>query len=235
MSTCPTRFSGVAQTTHNLQYADLETIDLGQLKEEGGIFYVSNLGIPAQDVDRQYDIAKAFFDLPSAEKLRYYDVERFHILFPLLRLIASALELPDEETLVKMCTYDEAGECQYRWMFYGTRSHEDNVKLENLYGGAHRDIDILTFHFRQPIAALQIPELDGSWSWVKPKDDALVCNVGDALEALSGGLFKAALHRVHVPPPDQADRDRLGVFLFTRYARSLLRLSCNVPGFVASI
>ena len=72
------------------------------------------------------------------------------ILFPLLRLIASALELPDEETLVRMFTYDEAGECQYRWMFYGTRSPEDNAKLENLYGGAHRDIDILTFHFRQP-------------------------------------------------------------------------------------
>jgi isopenicillin N synthase-like dioxygenase len=41
------------------------------------------------------------------------------------------------------------------------------------------------------IAGLQIPseEGEGKWEWVKPKDNAIICNVGQALEALSGGLF----------------------------------------------
>jgi isopenicillin N synthase-like dioxygenase len=49
------------------------------------------------------------------------------------------------------------------------------------------------------IAGLKIPseEGEGKWEWVKPKDNAIICNVGQALEALSAGLFKAALHRVH--------------------------------------
>jgi isopenicillin N synthase-like dioxygenase len=69
------------------------------------------------------------------------------------------------------------------------------------------------------IAGLQILSSnndDGEWEWVKPKDNAIICNVRQALEELSGGLFKAALHRVHVPPPDQAVYDRVGALLFTQ-------------------
>jgi isopenicillin N synthase-like dioxygenase len=57
---------------------------------------------------------------------------------------------------------------------------------------------------------------DEKWEWVKPKDNAIICNVGQAFEALSGGLFKATRYRVHVPPPDQAVYDRVGALLFTQ-------------------
>ena len=39
-------------------------------------------------------------------------------------------------------------------------------------------------------------------------------NAGDCLEFLSGGYYKATVHRVVQPPPDQRHSNRLGVFYF---------------------
>lgn len=44
----------------------------------------------------------------------------------------------------------------------------------------------------------------------------LVVNVGEALELLTGSLFKATIHRVVTPPKDQADKVRIGILFFTR-------------------
>lgn len=39
-------------------------------------------------------------------------------------------------------------------------------------------------------------------------------NIGDGIEFLSGGFYKATIHRVRQPPADQAGYARLGVFYF---------------------
>lgn len=96
--------------------------------------------------------------------------------------------------------------------------------LSTIYAAAHTDMDVLSLHFRQPIAALQValrPNTDTSvddemWKWVKPREDAVLVNSGDALESLSGGYLRAALHRVHRPPKSQAHLDRVGVLYFSR-------------------
>jgi isopenicillin N synthase-like dioxygenase len=79
-----------------------------------------------------------------------------NILLPLLSLIATILELPEEETLrivsyekTEEGKYDEPGECQYRWTHYGALSEEEQ-KNNPIYAGAHEDFNLLTFHFRQP-------------------------------------------------------------------------------------
>ena len=41
-----------------------------------------------------------------------------------------------------------------------------------------------------------------------------VVNIGDAMEMLSGGYYKAAIHRVVQPPSDQRNIARLNVFYF---------------------
>lgn len=43
---------------------------------------------------------------------------------------------------------------------------------------------------------------------------ALVINIGETLEIVSGGHFKATLHRVFQPPADQLDQERLSLVLF---------------------
>lgn len=44
----------------------------------------------------------------------------------------------------------------------------------------------------------------------------LIVNVGEALEFLTGRLFKATIHRVVTPPEDQRQKLRIGILFFTR-------------------
>ena len=39
-------------------------------------------------------------------------------------------------------------------------------------------------------------------------------NIGESLEMLSGGFYKATIHRVVQPPADQRGRTRLGAYYF---------------------
>lgn len=41
-----------------------------------------------------------------------------------------------------------------------------------------------------------------------------IVNAGDSLEMLSGGVYKATIHRVFQPPADQRGYTRLGLFYF---------------------
>ncbi|PWY90586.1 Clavaminate synthase-like protein [Aspergillus sclerotioniger CBS 115572] len=134
----------------------------------------------------------------------------------LLRLFAILLELPDEDQLVRDHLYDIKGEDHLRYMHYAARNAEINKKVGGLYSPGHTDLGTVTLLFRQPVAALQILNSEGQWKWVRPQDGTITINTCDALTALTGGLIKSSIHRVHVPPADQAHVDRLGVLYFAR-------------------
>lgn len=73
--------------------------------------------------------------------------------------------------------------------------------------------------FSPPVVALQA--LDNSdqktWRYVKPIEGALVCNIGDTMQFLTGGVLKSTQHRVTRPPlPSQQGQARLNVLYFTR-------------------
>ncbi|ORY69499.1 uncharacterized protein BCR38DRAFT_333504 [Pseudomassariella vexata] len=138
------------------------------------------------------------------------------VVVKLLRLFAILLELPDEDQLVKDHQYDVKGEDHLRYMHYAARSVEENEKVGDLYSPGHTDLGSITLLFRQPVCALQILNSQGKWKWVKPQDGTITINTCDALTALTGGLIKSSVHRVHAPPPDQAHVDRLGVLYFAR-------------------
>ncbi|OJJ59146.1 hypothetical protein ASPSYDRAFT_203151 [Aspergillus sydowii CBS 593.65] len=134
----------------------------------------------------------------------------------LLRLFAIFLELPDENQLVRDHQYDVEGEDHLRYMHYAARSAEENKLVGELYSPGHTDLGTVTLLFRQPVAALQILNSEGQWKWVRPQDGTITINTCDALTALTGGLIKSSVHRVHAPPKDQAGIDRLGVLYFAR-------------------
>lgn len=70
-----------------MDWADLVTLDLAKFDEPGGkealarqlfealqtigFFYIVNFGLAQEEVDRQFAIGKAVFDLPTEEKLLY--------------------------------------------------------------------------------------------------------------------------------------------------------------------
>jgi isopenicillin N synthase-like dioxygenase len=140
-----------------------------------------------------------------------------HILHPLMRLLALGLGLP-EETLVDLHNFDAVGESYVRFMKYYPRTEEEEAQSDGVWLKGHTDFGSLTLLYSQPVSALQIlaTESDGSrkWKWIRHIDNALVVNAGDALQFLSGGRYKATIHRVIQPPVDQRQYTRLGVFYF---------------------
>ncbi|GAV99527.1 Clavaminate synthase-like protein [Lentinula edodes] len=136
-----------------------------------------------------------------------------NVLGPILRLMALGLELP-EETLLDMHRWDGDSETYLRYMKYFPRSAEDEQKTKNVWLKGHNDIGTITLLYSQPVSALQILARDGTWKWVKHIDNAIVVNSGDAMDFLSGGLYRATIHRVVQPPPDQRQYTRLGIFYF---------------------
>ncbi|KAM6501199.1 hypothetical protein JOM56_004213, partial [Amanita muscaria] len=82
------------------------------------------------------------------------------------------------------------------------RSEDEEVKMKNAWLKGHTDFGTITILYK------------GQWKWVKHVPNALVINAGNAMEFLSGGFYRATIHRVIQPPPDQRSYTRLGVFYF---------------------
>jgi len=75
------------ESTFDLPWADLVTLDLSKFDQEGGkqalaaqlkdavnnvgFFYITNFGLSQDEVDQQFAIGKEFFALPTEEKMKY--------------------------------------------------------------------------------------------------------------------------------------------------------------------
>lgn len=80
-----------------------------------------------------------------------------------------------------------------------------NMTLLNYPGGMpqdswgihpHKDFNFLTFLAHDPVGGLEVRRLDGTWIDARCPPDALVLNVGDMLELLTGGRLVSTPHRV---------------------------------------
>ncbi|TBU57582.1 Clavaminate synthase-like protein [Dichomitus squalens] len=137
----------------------------------------------------------------------------YKVLHPILRLLALGLELP-EEAFIDMFDFDVQGETYMLFMKYFPRSEEDEVKSKNVWMKGHADIGAVSILWSQPVTALQILSPDGKWRYVNHIPNGIIVNIGDTMEMLSGGFYKATIHRVVQPPPDQRGCTRLGLFYF---------------------
>lgn len=126
------------------------------------------------------------------------------------------LELDDEDFFVKRHRYEAEGLEYLRYMAYHPRSKEEDAAAGNIWARGHTDYNTLTFLFHQPVAGLQVQTPDGVWKYVKSPRDAVIVNIADALEFLSGGYLKSTVHRVVRAPEDQAGRARLSLIYFAR-------------------
>ncbi|KAI0708358.1 Clavaminate synthase-like protein [Earliella scabrosa] len=146
----------------------------------------------------------------------------YNVLHPVLRILALGLELP-EDTFVNMHNFDAPGETYVRFMKYYPRTEDDEIKTKNVWMKGHTDIGTLSILWSQPVTALQILCPDGNWRYVKHIPNGIIVNAGDSMEMLSGGFYKATIHRVFQPPTDQRGYTRLGLFYFG-YADDDVRL-----------
>ncbi|KAI1345342.1 2OG-Fe(II) oxygenase family oxidoreductase [Xylaria sp. FL0043] len=158
---------------------------------------------------------------PEPVLRNYVDIERFHrhihqkVAYDVLRLIAMALELP-EDTLVDTHRYDDASSAFLRYVKYHARDPAINAKYDNIYVRGHTDFGSVTFLFSQPVGGLQIKTPEGQWKDVRHIPSSIVVNTADMLHFWTNGYLNSCVHRVVAPPPSQVHMDRFGLIYFLR-------------------
>ncbi|KAL7622582.1 putative flavonol synthase [Parahypoxylon ruwenzoriense] len=194
--------------------------------------------LAARDNNEQYNIPKftaeharphpplirAHWDEIRAFSLKIHD----GVLLPLLRLFAHVLEV-DGEFLVERHHYEAEGLEYLRYMKYHPRAAEADAQIGNIWAKGHTDYNTLTFLFHQPVAGLQVQTPEGKWKYVRSPRDAIIVNIADALEFLSGSYLKSTVHRVVRPPNDQAGRPRLSLIYFARPEANILLKPVSSP------
>ncbi|KAG2058139.1 Clavaminate synthase-like protein [Suillus hirtellus] len=235
------RYVPALPTKEKLQYADLAIIDLSkaataegraelavELREaltSHGFCYIINHGYTQTQNERMFDIADIpMSGVPEDEKRAYTGDSKKTGIFQGYKLIqywhidagvrdqhehynctlmALSLELP-EDTFVKLHDFDAPG----------VSYQEEEVQTKNVWMKGHTDFGSITLLWSQPVAALQIQTKEG-WRWVKHIENALLMNIGDSMEFLTGGFYKATIHRVVQPPIDQRGYTRLSMIYFS--------------------
>ncbi|OCF31057.1 flavonol synthase [Kwoniella heveanensis CBS 569] len=134
----------------------------------------------------------------------------------LLTLFSRVLELPYDDWLFDnvQSKGSPSGEGYFRHAIFrpvdkGTETASRGVRMQG-----HTDYGTTTLLFSVPVSCLQIYGKDEEWHYVPYKQGALVINIGELLEILSGGHFKATLHKVNKPPADQSTFERLSIVQF---------------------
>ena len=75
--------------------------------------------------------------------------------------------------------------------------------------GEHTDYGLLTLLAQDDVGGLEV-KTERGWISAPPIDGALVCNIGDMLDRLTGGLYRSTPHRVR----NQSGRGRLSMPFF---------------------
>ncbi|KAI9152348.1 transporter [Paramyrothecium foliicola] len=133
----------------------------------------------------------------------------------LLTLFSRVLELPDDYLWDNVQSHGSpTGEGYFRHALFRPVKKEIEECSKGLRMHGHTDFGLTTLLFSVPISCLQIWGRDEQWYYVPYRPGALVINIGDTLEIVSGGHFKATRHRVFKPPADQLDQERLSLVLF---------------------
>ena len=76
--------------------------------------------------------------------------------------------------------------------------------------GEHTDYGLLTILRQDSNGGLQIRPQNCDWIDAPPVENSFICNIGDMMDRITGGLYKSTLHRVKV----QTEKDRLSFPFF---------------------
>ena len=137
-------------------------------------------------------------------------------------LFARILGLPDDYVWDKVNTKGGIlGETSYfRYQIYHAFDPKDYEDAELIMHG-HTDYGVATLLASQPITCLQMLDRHDKWRYIKYEPHRYLVNLGDALEVVSGGQFKATRHKVVKPPRDQMQYTRIALISFCHAWRNL--------------
>ncbi|KAH9841309.1 Clavaminate synthase-like protein [Teratosphaeria destructans] len=133
----------------------------------------------------------------------------------LLTLLSKVLELPDDFLWDNVQSHDGVvGDGYFRHALFYPLIGEDRERRQGVRMYGHTDYGTTTFLLSVPVTALHIWSKQNKWQPVKYNPGALIVNLGEALEIISGGHFKATTHKVADTPQDQEHCERLSLVQF---------------------
>lgn len=117
----------------------------------------------------------------------------------LLVLLSRILGMPDNFLWETVSARGSAGESlpgtsYHRHMVYHSWDLKEYEESSLIMHG-HTDFGTLTLLPSQPVSCLQMLNADREWRWVNYEPGTLLVNLGDALDVISGGQFKATRHK----------------------------------------
>ena len=120
--------------------------------------------------------------------------------------IARSLALPDDY-FARRYTADPL--ILFRIFLYPSRPVPEGLDVRDGVG-EHTDYGLLTLLRQDRVGGLQVRTAAG-WIEAPPIEDSFVCNIGDMLDRMTGGLYRSTPHRVRL---NTSGRDRLSFPLF---------------------
>jgi len=97
----------------------------------------------------------------------------------------------------------------FRIFLYPSRPVPEGLDVRDGVG-EHTDYGLLTLLRQDSVGGLQV-RTDAGWIEAPPIEDSFVCNIGDMLDRMTGGLYRSTPHRVRL---NTSGRDRLSFPLF---------------------
>lgn len=123
-----------------------------------------------------------------------------------MALIARSLALPDDYFHAR---YTADPLVLFRIFQYPSRAVPAGLDVRDGVG-EHTDYGLLTLLRQDAVGGLQVKTPAG-WIDAPPRPGAFVCNIGDMLDRMTGGLYHSTPHRVRL---NMSGRDRLSFPLF---------------------
>jgi isopenicillin N synthase-like dioxygenase len=124
----------------------------------------------------------------------------------LMQGIARSLGLPDDYFASR---YTADPLILFRIFLYPSRPVPEGMDVRDGVG-EHTDYGLLTMLRQDDVGGLQVHTKEG-WIEAPPLPESFVCNIGDMLDRMTGGLYRSTPHRVRL---NASGRDRLSFPLF---------------------
>ena len=128
----------------------------------------------------------------------------------IFRAFAIALQMPETYIAQRHQTQDYT----LRLLHYPPLNVNVLPKLGQIRAGAHSDYGTLTLLFQDDVGGLEVQLSSGEWMAAPSIPDAILINTGDLTQRWSNDVFRSTKHRVRLPQPDQARRDRYSIAFF---------------------
>ncbi|MGB3456361.1 MAG: 2OG-Fe(II) oxygenase family protein [Litorimonas sp.] len=93
---------------------------------------------------------------------------------------------------------------------------------ESVRAAEHEDINLITLLLGAEEAGLQVKHRSGEWLSIDAPEGAVVMNVGDMLDRLTGGVLPSTTHRVVNPDTDRAPHSRYSMPFFLHPAQDFV-------------